>query len=114
MIILSWNYRGLGNLQAVPSLCDLIRSNKPDVLFLCETIVSSSCIEELCVRLGFAACFAVDCQGRSGGLALFWSNNACCTVMGFSPHFINVDIADNPMLPWKLTCFYGILDRRRR
>lgn len=39
MIVLSWNCRGLGNLSAIPSLKDLTRSHKPDVIFLCETLV---------------------------------------------------------------------------
>ena len=37
MIILSWNYRGLGNLWAVEVLSYLMREKAPKVLFLMET-----------------------------------------------------------------------------
>ena len=46
MNYLSWNCRGLGNPHTVCALGDLIRSRKPDFLFLSETIFKTNKIEE--------------------------------------------------------------------
>jgi len=70
MSFLSWNCQGLGNPSAVPTLRDLARKYRLDVIFLCETLVHANRIEEIRVRLGFDASFAVDRTGRSGSLAL--------------------------------------------
>jgi exonuclease III len=42
MSLLSWNCRGLGNSSAVPTLRDLVRKYKVDVIFLCETLVHAN------------------------------------------------------------------------
>lgn len=69
--ILSWNCRGLGHLSAVPTLKNLIRSHKPDFIFLYETLVNENKIEDVCRKIGFNGCFAVDREGRGGGVAFF-------------------------------------------
>lgn len=38
MKIISWNCRGLGNARAVRALGDLVKSHKPNILFLLETL----------------------------------------------------------------------------
>lgn len=53
MKIISWNCRGLGNLRAVPTLKDLIRCHRPDVLVLMETLAIVRRIEEIRVQVGF-------------------------------------------------------------
>ena len=45
MKILNWNYQGLGNSQAVLALCELVRTHKPDVIFLLETLAHVSKLE---------------------------------------------------------------------
>jgi len=62
----------LGNPSAVPTLRDLVRKYKSDVIFLSETLVHANKIEEIRVRLGFDGAFAVERIGRSGGLAFLW------------------------------------------
>ena len=37
MSLLSWNYRGLGNPQTVSALKNVIRLEKPKIVFLMET-----------------------------------------------------------------------------
>ncbi|XP_074337672.1 uncharacterized protein LOC141674870 [Apium graveolens] len=114
MIILSWNCRGLGSPRTVRVPCDLVKSHKPDVLFLTETISFANKNEELRIKLGFAHCFTVDRVGRSGGLALFWKNNMDCEVTGFSRNHINANFSNNGTAVWFLSCFYGFLERARR
>jgi exonuclease III len=74
MSIISWNCRGLGNLSVVPTIRYLVRKYKPDIFFLCETLMHANKIEEVRVRLGFDGAFAVDKIGRSGGLACLWKS----------------------------------------
>lgn len=49
MIGLSWNCRGLGHPCAVPILCELVRTHRPDV-FLFDTLTHSNKIEEVRIR----------------------------------------------------------------
>ncbi|KAL8520443.1 hypothetical protein ACS0TY_011099 [Phlomoides rotata] len=74
MIILSWNCRGLGNPAIIPALVELVKTRKPDVIFLFETLSVSSRVEEVRVRLKFESCFSISSIGRSGGLCVFWKS----------------------------------------
>lgn len=62
---LFWNCQGLGNSRTVRILGDLVRTRKPDFLFLYETLVGSNKINKLCSKLSFNDCFSVDSNGRS-------------------------------------------------
>jgi len=90
MSIISWNCRGLGSLSAIPNLKFLVRYYKPDALFLRETLVFKNKMEEFHYVLGFDYCFAVDRQGRSGGIALFWRNSFNCKILNYSQNHIIV------------------------
>lgn len=114
MILLSWNCRGLGHPRAVPSLRDLVRSHKPDIIFLCETLCNENKVQEVRRVLGFEGCFVVDKQGRSGGLALLWRKNSLCEVQNYSQNFINTIVREDSQQEWRLTGFYGIPQRERR
>jgi hypothetical protein len=107
MSIIGWNCRGLGHLSVVPKLKYLVRYYKPDALFLSETLVHSNKTEAFRYMLGFENCFAVNSNGRSGGLALFWRNSFNCKVLNFSSNHINVEVNDPSRGPWQLTGFYG-------
>jgi exonuclease III len=115
MIVLSWNCRGLGYPSAVPSLRDRIRNHKPDIVFICETLCHANKIEEVRRIVGYEACFAVDREGRSGGLAMLWKNNNICEIQNYSRSFINVIVkANDHNQEWRLTGFYGIPQREQR
>ncbi|MCH83589.1 DUF4283 domain protein, partial [Trifolium medium] len=75
MIILSWNCRGLGGPSAIPNLKKLAQGHKPDILFLSETLSHARQLESIRVMLGFDSCLAIDVEGRSGGLAVFWKDS---------------------------------------
>ncbi|XP_058758128.1 uncharacterized protein LOC131631355 [Vicia villosa] len=57
---------------------------------------------------------AIDVEGRSGGIAVLWNNKSRCSVMNFSRNFINLHIQDDFKGEWRLTCYYGFLERVRR
>lgn len=71
MKILSWNVRGLGNPQGIRTLRDVIVKEGPDILFFQETRLKTQAVENCKYKLGFTNCLAVDCVGKSGGIALF-------------------------------------------
>ncbi|XP_074376806.1 uncharacterized protein LOC141718321 [Apium graveolens] len=114
MNYISWNCRGLGNPRAVRVLRDLVKSRKPDFLFLSETLSFSSRINELCSSLGFMHSFAVDRVGRGGGLAIMWRSTVSCTISSSSTNHIDVEILHGSSPQWRLTCFYGYPERERR
>jgi hypothetical protein len=72
MNILGLNCCGLGLDAAVGELRDLVRSYNPVVVFLSEMKKKSRDMERMSWSLGFSNGVAVDCVGRSGGLALWW------------------------------------------
>lgn len=104
----------MGNSCAVRILGDFIRSHKPDFLFLSETLVTSNKIATLCSKFHFHNSFAVDCNGRSGGLAIFWKRSFNCNVQDYSSNHINVQVNWCNNVNWRLTCFYGFPERSRR
>nr|DAD46191.1 TPA_asm: hypothetical protein HUJ06_004421 [Nelumbo nucifera] len=103
MICLSWNCRGLGNPRAVRDFRELICSRKPDVIFLFKTLVHVNKIEEIRIQISFVGAFAMDREGRGGGIAFLWKNPNICSLLDYLNNHINV-----------LTGFYGYPDRSRR
>lgn len=113
MNLLSWNCRGLGNSCAVRVLGDLIKTCKPDFLFLSETFSHANKIESLRIKYNFAQCFSVDCVGHSGGLAVFWKHHVNCEITSYSRNHIDIVFNDNNIAAWRLSCFYGFPERSR-
>lgn len=114
MIVLSWNFRGMGNPRAVLTLKDITQSHKPDIIFLCETLVHERKMEELKMKLGFSSCLSVDREGRSGGLVVLWRDSVDVQVLSFARHFINLEVEDERFGKWRLTDFYGCLESSTR
>jgi hypothetical protein len=114
MNILSWNCRGLGNLEAVLVLHNLVKSQRPTVLFLMETKLDVRRMELLRVKLRFKYCFSIPSLGRSGGLALLWNDPAQLTVQSFSQNHIDSHIQVSGGIDWRLTGFYGHLEGHRK
>lgn len=75
---------GGGSSRTVRVLKEMVKSHKPDILCLSETIADSNKIAVLVAKLGFVNFHAVDKQGRGGGLALFWRRNMHCSVFASS------------------------------
>jgi exonuclease III len=68
----SWNCRGMGNGSAVRGLLDFQKQEDPDVLFLCETKMVKSNLHKFKRLLGMYGMVARDCEGKSGGVVMFW------------------------------------------
>lgn len=83
-------------------------------LFCFLKLCHSNKIEEIRVKLGFDFSFAVDREGRSGGIAIIWKQSFKCRIINYSMNFINVEVSDNDRGLWRLTGFYGYPERTRR
>lgn len=114
MNAIGWNCRGVGSSRTVRVLKEMIKSHKPDLLCLSETLADSNKISALASKLGFVNFHSVDKQGRGGGLALFWRHNLLCNVFDSSNNHIDVIIKENNGGDWRLTWFYGYPERERR
>ncbi|XP_058741383.1 uncharacterized protein LOC131613755 [Vicia villosa] len=114
MKILSWNCRGLSSPRAIPNLRKLAHTHQPDIIFLSETLTKTCKLESIRVGLKFTACFVIDVDGRSGGLAVLWKNSNKCSVQNFTHNFINIHVKDDNKGEWRLTCYYGYPERNRR
>ncbi|GAU20296.1 hypothetical protein TSUD_337770 [Trifolium subterraneum] len=57
---------------------------------------------------------AIDVEGRSGGLAVFWKDSSKCRVLNYTRNFINMLVEDEQWGEWRLTCYYEYPERSRR
>lgn len=64
MNAISWNCQGSGNARAVCALGDLVKSRKPNILFLIKTLSEGDRIKKLCSKLDFDNYWSVDSIGR--------------------------------------------------
>ena len=113
MNILTLNCRGLGLDSAVGELRDLCRSYNPVVVFLCETKKKSGAMEKLKWSLGFQNGVAVDCRGKSGGLALWWRDGVDVSVRPWCQYYLDAKIKQGDS-EWRFTGIYGEPRTERR
>ncbi|TVU49586.1 hypothetical protein EJB05_00900, partial [Eragrostis curvula] len=94
MKTLSWNCCGIGNPATVKELRDLAKDYAPSVLFIMETQIDKYRVENLRYTLGFDNSFAVNSDGRSGGLGLFWQNDVVVSIKKYSNYHIDTIVSD--------------------
>ena len=113
MNILAWYCRGLGLDLTVGELRNLIRSHNPAVVFLSETKKKARAMEKCMWSLGFCYGVAVDCQGHSGGLALWCRDYLQVTVRPWCQYFIDAQAVFEGKT-CRITGFYGEPDVEQR
>ncbi|XP_051228995.1 uncharacterized protein [Lolium perenne] len=106
MNCLSLNCRGLGADAAVGELRDLCRSYNPSVLFLYETKKRPKEMDNLKRSLGFPNGVSVDCDGTSGGLALWWKEGVEVSLRPWCQMYIDAKITYEGKT-WRFTGIYG-------
>jgi hypothetical protein len=79
MNILSLNCRGGGRPETVREISDLIRLQRPGLVFLSETKMSDKRAQDLRWKFGFSNAFGVKSVGLSGGLCMYWNNDSQVT-----------------------------------
>ena len=93
-------------------MCDLVKSHRPRILFLMETLVHEMKIEELRIKLGFSGKFATNSIGHSGVLAMLWDSSLSCSILSFSNNHLCLIITKSTG-DWRLTGYYGFPERHR-
>lgn len=108
MKIIAWNCQGLGNGPAIRGLLDVRKREDPDVLFLSETRMVRDRIEWLRWKLEMPHMVVKDCNGKGGGLALFWKRGVDVKLTGFvSRYHIDTEITEQDGFVWRFTGVYG-------
>ncbi|KAK2998563.1 hypothetical protein RJ639_023543 [Escallonia herrerae] len=110
MIILAWNIRGLGRAERVKALKKDVRNLKPDIIFLSETLSSSSKLSPLFDSLGFLNKCFVPPTGKkpAGGLCLAWKMGVDIEITLQNNNIINGLIFSDPSnQPWMMSMIYG-------
>ena len=106
MNCLSLNCRGLGNPSTVRELRKVVKQEGPSLLFVMETKIRGKRVEDLKHVLGFSGCFAVDSDGLSGGVGLFWTSDVVVDLQNYSLSHIDVKVTKG-CKSWRFTGFYG-------
>ena len=110
-----WNCRGLGSAPAVRSLTDVVNVTNPVFIFLSKTKASQNRIKGLQRKLNLTQGIMVPSDGRSGGLAMLWKEEADVSFKSCSNGHIDVVVSEGASAhPWRATGFYGHLDAGMR
>lgn len=75
MKLISWNIRGLNSLGKRRILKNMMRQEKPQILFLQETKCNSYAVKSIAAKIWPGSLnAAVDAQGAIGGLVILWDS----------------------------------------
>lgn len=107
MSAMCWNCRGAGNAATVNELHDLVKKFAPNLLYIVETQIEGSRVENLAGTLGYDKAYVVDSRGRSGGIGIFWNNEIKVDILGYSDYYLDVSVEEPGVDKWRLTCIYG-------
>ncbi|XP_026384009.1 uncharacterized protein LOC113279533 [Papaver somniferum] len=105
MRVISWNVQGLSTPATRDHLRDIIRTQNPDIIFLCET--------KLPIR--FLNAKYLQPVRLFGGLVLMWKDGFVCDVVSCENNMIHAAIQSDPSQPeWLLSCMYGYCDYSKK
>uniref|UniRef100_A0A803PK89 RNase H type-1 domain-containing protein n=1 Tax=Cannabis sativa TaxID=3483 RepID=A0A803PK89_CANSA len=108
MKCLSWNCRGLARDPTPQAIVAWVNKYKLDCVFLMETKVSKSNMEELSRKLGFTRVECVGANGLAGSSCLMWNNSINLVVNFFAEGFFEATVWDfQTQLYLKLYAVYG-------
>ncbi|KAH7865616.1 hypothetical protein Vadar_008962 [Vaccinium darrowii] len=97
------------------ALGELVRKNRPSIIFLMESKSNKVKLETTRNKLGFDSSFYVDPEGLSGGLVLWWDSGVTVEVELANKTFIHAIITDKSnQKMWAATFVYGCPNRGGR
>lgn len=92
MKILAWNCRGLGGPPTVSQLRESLRFFKPELAFFCETKRRKGFVGIVCKRMRWRdRWYAVEPNGKSGGLLLGWDEGVTVHQVRNSSFYIELE-----------------------
>ena len=107
MKLLSWNCQGLANPWTVSALHSLCWRERPNIVFLMETMLDTQILEKVRNRCGFSNGLCLSSNGNSGGIGLWW-NELDVSVISFSSHHVLAVILNDQKNPsWYAVGIYG-------
>ncbi|KAH7861621.1 hypothetical protein Vadar_028497 [Vaccinium darrowii] len=99
---------GIGRTLTSQALGDLVRKNRPSIVFLMETKNNKVKLETISRRLGFDNGCYVDPEGLGGGLSPWWNNDIEVEVESSSKNLIHMIVTDKEnSSTWAATFVYG-------
>eukprot|EP00253_Pinus_taeda_P019452 PITA_19452 len=117
MIILSYNCRGLASQPKKLALKELVRSNKPDIIFLQETLGKgeevTGCLNKILPDWSF---HVLDSNGHSGGVALGFNSKVLREISSWGwENVLAVELFSSELcIPFLIINVYGpVVDREK-
>lgn len=89
MSLLSWNYRGFGNLRTVNALKNVVKQEEPTIVFLVEMKSDLEWMIKVRDQYKFKNGLIVSNRGKSGGLAMFWKEGIKLDIQTYSNSHID-------------------------
>ncbi|KAH7851099.1 hypothetical protein Vadar_007269 [Vaccinium darrowii] len=100
--------KGIGRTVTSQALGELVRKNRPSIVFLMETKNNKVKVETIRRSLKFDFGFYVEPDGLSGGLALWWNDDVDLEVESASKNLIHSIVKDKSSSScWATTFVYG-------
>ena len=114
MKILSWNCQGLGNPWTVNALREWCWRERPNIVFLMETMIDVGKLERIQNICGFVNGVCLSSNGRAGGMG-FWWRGINVVPSTYSNHHFIADVLDNNNVPvWRAVGIYGWPERENK
>ncbi|KAF7131796.1 hypothetical protein RHSIM_Rhsim09G0065000 [Rhododendron simsii] len=108
MLILTWNCQGIGRTLTSQALGDMVRRNRPSIVFLMETKNNKVKLETIRRRLNFEFSSYVDPEGLAGGTALWWNKDISVEVDFSNKNLVHTVLYDKAeSSSWAATFVYG-------
>ncbi|XP_026398400.1 uncharacterized protein LOC113294209 [Papaver somniferum] len=108
MKVLSWNIQGFNTPATGDNLRDIIRTQDPDIIFLCETKLYDDKMKSLLAPFRYPNINYLQPLGLSGGFVLMWNNGFVCDIVSCENNMIRAAFQSDPSQPeWLLSCMYG-------
>ncbi|KAG5530598.1 hypothetical protein RHGRI_025530 [Rhododendron griersonianum] len=98
----------IGHTLTSQALGDMVRRNRPSIVFLMETKNNKVKLETIRRRLNFDFSSYVDPEGLAGGIALWWNKDISVDVEFANKNLVHTVLSDNADSScWAATFVYG-------
>jgi hypothetical protein len=75
----------------------MVKDKRPNLVFLMETKLRKTKMENVRTKIGFNNMIVVECVGKSEGLVLFWEDSLDIEVQNFSQRHVNAIVHDQQL-----------------